>query len=916
MKLQVFCSIIITLFTLSASAQHQVQGSVADESNNPLTGATVMLVEPVDSTMVSFAIADSKGNFRLDDISKGSYILQITFLSFESLFHHFSVTEEDKKIDLGVLNLKSTYEILQEVTIQAEHIPMGLIGDTISYNAAAFKVQQGATVEDLLKRLPGVEVQRDGSIKAMGEDVENVLVDGRAFFGDDPKIATQNLEAEAVDKVQVYDKKSEIAEFTGIDDGEEEKTINLQLKEEFKKGGFGNIELSGGSSSRYQTKLNYNRFSPQMQVAAIISANNINQQSFTFSEYIQFMGGLGNALSSGMSMSSIGGFGGMRGQSPQGLNKDISSGLNFNYDISKKFKLTSYFLHLKTGRNIEKETTSNQFSESTDFLTESDGTSDRTNYNNRLNAKLEFKPTPFTHLVWKNSFNQIEGELSSFNETFFEQGKVATGSTSSDLFRTTNQLGYDGNLQLRQKFNKKGRNWINTLTYQTGTFEEDIDIRNEYLFSTNLTTLFQEQRYNYRKEVGELSTAYTEPLGKQFYLGFDYTLNLDKEQPSKEFYDIIDETSGRRELVLNDFLSNDYRKTNTLHRAALSLKKNSRKLKSNFRLGMQRTSILGNIEKGSQRIENNSNFILPSADFEYDITSDQTIRFAYSTSINLPTLNQLAPLPDNSDPNLVIGGNPDLSPEYVQRIDLGFHLIDQFNFKNFFFNANFEKINNRIINEVTIDENLLTSIQPINSSRFARISGFSSYGAPIRPLKLKFDISTQYQWSTYESSINSLASDVTESNLFLRFRLENRVKDRVDIASGLRLDYSTRSYTINPAFDQKFFNTRLFLDGIFYPGKDWTITAKYDYVSYSAEFFSESQRFHLVTASVKKSFNNNKWSISLQMNDLLNQNTGIERSGDINSLYEVRYNTLARYFLIGLQYKLGKRTKKEGLLFE
>ena len=232
-------------------------------------GATVVLLEPVDSSMVAFAISDADGLFTVDQVDSGSYVLQISFVSYGTKTTPVEIGAE-RKNHLGSFSLTPTTEILQEITVKAEHIPMGVIGDTISYNAAAFKTKPGATVEDLLKKLPGVEVQRDGSIKAMGEDVNNVLVDGKEFFGDDPQIATKNLDAEAVEKVQVFDKKSDIAEFTGIDDGEEEKTINLKLKEDYKNGGFGTVGLAGGTESTYDGKLNYNRFSPQMQVAVIV----------------------------------------------------------------------------------------------------------------------------------------------------------------------------------------------------------------------------------------------------------------------------------------------------------------------------------------------------------------------------------------------------------------------------------------------------------------------------------------------------------------------------------------------------------------------------------------------------------------------------------------------------------------------
>ena len=290
-------TILLLLFShlLNLHGQHLAQGSVLDENQSWLVGATVVLLEPIDSTMVSFAISNSDGEFSLEDVEAGDYVLQISFVAYKTMMTSVTVAG-NKKVDLGAFEMEPMLEVLQEVTVKAEHIPMGVIGDTISYNAAAFKTKPGATVEDLLKKLPGVEVSRDGSIKAMGEEVENVLVDGKEFFGNDPKIATKNLEAEAVDKVQVFDKKSEIAEFTGIDDGEEEKTINLKLKEEYKKGGFGNASLAGGDKSTYDGRLTYNRFSPKMQAAVILNANNINKQAFSFNDYIGFMGGLGNAI--------------------------------------------------------------------------------------------------------------------------------------------------------------------------------------------------------------------------------------------------------------------------------------------------------------------------------------------------------------------------------------------------------------------------------------------------------------------------------------------------------------------------------------------------------------------------------------------------------------------------------------------
>ena len=491
---------LVTLFLLvmsvqSSYAQYTVRGSVQDEEQQALLGTTVVLLEPVDSSMVAFAISDAQGHFTIDEVDAGSYVLQLSFVSYSTLTTPVEVGGDGKN-HLGTFSLTPTTEILQEVTVKAEHIPMGVIGDTISYNAAAFKTKPGATVEDLLKRLPGIEVQRDGSIKAMGEDVGNVLVDGKEFFGDDPKIATKNLEAEAVDKVQVFDKKSEIAEFTGIDDGQEEKTINIKLKEEYKNGGFGSVGLAGGTESTYDGKLNYNRFSPQMQAAVILSGNNINKQAFSFNEYISFMGGIGNAIANtnaGLNFEEFG------GATPQGITDNLSSGLNFNYDFTKKLSLTSHYFYQLSDRNLERQSTASQFADERTFETVEQSLSDRLNKNHRLQANLSYKPNPFTQIRWKNTLSSIDNRSNLASNTEFLQLGILTGRTDANVLADNEQMGIDGQLLLRNRFKKKGRNWINTANYQYGVIDEESSIENQISDIASSIDIIQDQRYSLDK---------------------------------------------------------------------------------------------------------------------------------------------------------------------------------------------------------------------------------------------------------------------------------------------------------------------------------------------------------------------------------------------------------------------------------
>ncbi len=899
-----FIFLIYLFIGQTLQSQTLVQGTIFDENQEILVGATVVLLEPIDSSMMSFGISDNEGVFTMEDVDPGEYVLQVSFVSYKTLYASINIEGSKKKENIGTYDLEPISEILQEVTVKAEHIPMGILGDTISYNAAAFKVKPGATVEDLLKKLPGVEVQRDGSIKAMGEDVENVLVDGKEFFGNDPKIATKNLEAEAVDKVQVFDKKSEIAEFTGVDDGNEEKTINLKLKEEYKKGGFGNANLAGGTESTYEGKINYNRFSPKMQAAIILGANNINKQAFSFNEYISFMGGLANAISGSNSNINFGEFGG--GSTPQGITDNISTGLNFNYDLSSRLKLSSYYFYINTDQNLRQRTLSNQFTESGNFTTLDTTTSNRANQTQRLNVKLDYKPNPFTQYIWKNTLSTVFNDNSNLSQTTFRQLNMTSGITSSDYQSNNLQKGLEGSLTLRKKYKKKGRNWINTAKYQYGILDQTNNVSNSQENGLLSFLVNQEQAYDYTRDNLRYESTYTEPIGKALYLSGSYSYEYEKEAPEKAFYDIENE-----ENILNTGLSSSYNKSNFIHKGRIGIKRNTKKTKLNIGLGVQSSVIKGSIKNEAatpvDELRNSSFFLLPSFSYDYDLPRDANIELNYWTNITLPTLNQLAPLPDNSNPNILIEGNPSLSPSFTHSVGLNYRAIDQFNFKNFFANIYYNVTKDRVINTIDIDENFIKTVKPINTDLFSSIRGYASYSAQIRPLKLKFNVRSSLTWSKYNSSLNNQISKVNESNMNINLQLSNKKTEVIDIATGVDLNFNKRKYDINKEFDQSFFNYSLFIDGILSLGESLTISSKFDYRTYSDAFFSESQNFSLWNASIRKSFNEGKVAITLSINDILNQNRGIERSGGLNALYDTRFNTRARYTMLGVQVKLGKK---------
>src|SRR6187399_3035253 len=286
--------------TSSAQKSGNVKGVVFDTiAKQPVPAATITVLQAKDSSLVTFTMTNNRGEFSLANVPYGDYRLLVTHVNYHNVNKYFTVNDANKNIDLANIEVSDKNKVLEEVVIMAEAPPVTLIGDTVQYNAGSFKTKPNAVVEDLLKRMPGIQVDKDGKVKAQGQEVKRVLVDGKEFFGNDPKIATKNLPADAVDKVQVYDKQSDMSQLTGFDDGQSEKTINLKLKKDKKKGVFGKVNGGGGTDDRYQGKFNVNSFKGARQLSVIGMGNNTNAEGFSFMDILNFTGALSQLKNGG-----------------------------------------------------------------------------------------------------------------------------------------------------------------------------------------------------------------------------------------------------------------------------------------------------------------------------------------------------------------------------------------------------------------------------------------------------------------------------------------------------------------------------------------------------------------------------------------------------------------------------------------
>ncbi len=892
-----------------ASSQTTVEGQVVDSAQTFLPAATVVLLQAQDSVMHSYTISDANGGFIFSKVPAGEYLLQITYVGYHN--HSQEITVAGEPIQLGKIALIDQSQMLDEVAISAEHIPIMIKQDTIEYNAAAFKTQPNDVVEDLLKKLPGVEVESDGTIKAQGEEVEKVLVDGKEFFGNDTKIATQNLPADAVDKVQVFDKLSEMSEFTGIDDGSRDKTINLALKEDKKQGYFGNLSGHYGTDDRYQLKGNINRFSKKLQFSMLAGANNINEQNFSINDYISFMGGLQSLMSGGRGMIQFGSGGGtsgfLGGNNNTGITTSQAGGANLNYDISDKTEISASYFYNHIRNNIESETFRQNFLEGSTFDSEEINQQINENDNHRLNLKVR-------HDINENQDLQLRSSISFNDGSVRDRGQSMTFNNLGELENTADRnnlsngdgLNLDANLLYRLKFTKKGRSLVTNFSVKNNNIVNNASITaaNGFLLNQpgmSFTDLINQSQFQ-RTDGWEYGArvSFTEPLGGRTYLELKYAYRQNDDDLQKDFFDIISD-----QPVFNTTLSNLYNRDYNFNSGGANFRIVRKKWNWVTGAKVQNADLKGDLVTQNTVVSKNFLNLLPSTNFRYTFTTTKNFDFSYSTSVSEPSVQQLQPLVDNSNPISVYIGNPDLRAAYNHRFTLHYTAFDQFNFRSFFVSLNGTYTSNAITNSQTIDNLFRQTTQPVNVDYNFSLSNYLSFGTPLKFIGSKVRITSNTLFNQNIVFINGTQNDVDRWSQSVDIRIENRKKNVLDVMVGTKITYNQTQYSVNKNLDQSFINRSYYADIAIDFAKTWTFKAEFDYRLFNSDAFADNQEFPLLRAYISKTMLESKrLELKLSAFDILNQNEGVNRSSELNYIQDQRFNALSRYFMFGLSYAI------------
>lgn len=921
---KVYLLLLLVCFTTTLLAQKNgsVKGIAFDTiSKLPVAGATVTVLEKKDSSLISFTMTNNDGHFELKGLANGDYRLMITHVNYHNSNTFFIITDNNKIAERGNVVMSDKTKVLEEVVLANEAPPVTLINDTIQYNAGSFKTQPNASVEQLLKKLPGVKVEKDGTIKAQGEKVTKVLVDGKEFFGNDPKIATKNLPADAVDKVQVYDKQSDQAQLTGFEDGNYEKTINLKLKKDKKKGMFGKVNAGAGNKERYEGKFNLNSFKGARQFSAIGMGNNTNAEGFSFMDILNFTGELARMQRGGggnININMTGDEAAAMGINPGGRNSGINTawggGLNYNNIIGTKLDFQSNYFYNRFNPNSESHIQRQYFLPDSSYFYNQNSFTDNLSNSHRFNLNTLYQVDSMNSIRFTPSFSyQKTNNRSQTDYQTLSEDRIMTNEGFSNTTAASEGYNFRNDIIWRKKFARKGRTF--SLSLQTSLNESDgngslSSINNFY--NPNGTLLKKDtlnQRSNTTSDLkGYTARAvYTEPIWKKSLLEFSVSKSNTKSTSQKETFD-YNKGNGKYDQ-LNNRLTNDFENTYGFTNAGIRMRTQKKKYSYAFGANWQQAELEGKIISGTKDSLINKTFrnILPNARFQYNITRFKTFSLTYNTNTNQPSMTQLQPVPDNSNSLNIKEGNPDLKQEFNHSIQANLNLISPYKNKNLFMFLTMQTTENKIVNYDTINSLGVKRTRPVNVNGVYNINSNISYSLPVRFLKGSVEISSNTGLFKTKQFINTIGNDIKTFSIGPDIRFDMNPTDKINIGIGAGFNYNKTKYSLQAALNTDYLSQEYSASLDWEMPKGFFFATDFSYTINSQRASGFNLKVPLWNASISKQMLKfNRGELKFSARDLLNKNIGINRNTNNNYIEDSRVLTLRQFFLLSFTYSLSK----------
>ncbi|MGV8964526.1 MAG: outer membrane beta-barrel protein [Candidatus Saccharimonadaceae bacterium] len=887
-------------FTLLSSAQvssdqGSITGKLIDEiTQEPVSEANIRILSKKDSVFVTGKASSRDGSFSIP-VKNGNYIVHVSYIGYTDVYKDTVVTSTSSKVQLGSISLKDDAILLSDALITAKAPEIVVKGDTVEYNADSYKVTESAVIEDLLKKMPGVEIDKDGKITVNGKEIKKILVDGKEFFSDDPKVASKNLPAKMVEKLQVLDRKTDMSQMTGFDDGDEETVINLTVRPGMKQGVFGNAFVGYGSQDRYEANAMVNYMHDKDQLTLLGGLNNTNNAGF--SDLASAMFG---------SMGGRGGRGGGGGGS-NGIAKSANGGMNFSKEFTEKFIIGGNVRYGDSDTQRKTSVYSQNLLSSGNTFEKENNQSNSYSQNINMDFRFEWKPDSMTQFIFRPNasfYNNTRSELGDYVTTNTEGDSINYGDSRYSSEGNGKNLG--GTLEASRKLGKPGR--VVSASISGGINDSDnqgVNLSNTFYNTTRPDDIIDQHVSNINNSHNMRAyVSYVEPLGKNNFLQLAYNYRFNRSESDKDTrtkdvdgnYSILDTAYSKR-------LENDFYNQN------LELNFRASREKYNYMVGvsMQPSKSASKTFRADSLIndvaQNVINFA-PMAQFNYLWSRQNNIRFNYDGSTSQPSVSQLSSVVDISDPLNISYGNPDLKPSFNHSLRIRYRNFDPEKNRSYMFMTNAGFSVNDIVSSRETDQETGRK-----ESTYKNVNGNWNANARFmtnQPLgNIKFTAFSM----TFASYNNSNGFSNGEKNTSKRLNLGetlgvNYRSDLFDLSIRGNASYNKVDNTLAGQQDQEYLNYGGGAQTTIYLPLDFLIESDLNYSTNSGYADGFEQKEMLWNASLSKQlFKQKNGTLRFKIYDILQQRSDVSRSVTSNYIRDTTTNTLTSYFMFHFVYR-------------
>ena len=909
--------LVVCLFTTAIYAQSypfKISGKlVSEEDQVPLESATVFLQREQDSTLLTYTITNKDGVFLLEDKAFVSNAeLFISYVGYQSYSKKIDL-EKTPELNLETIQLASDANRLDEVVVRAV-APVTVKKDTLEFNVKSFKTKKDASVEDLLKELPGVEVDEEGKIKVNGKEVNKILVNGKPFFGDDPTITTRNLTKDIIEKVQITDTKSKSEAFAGEEGDQENKTINLTIKEENNKGTFGRLAGGLGSDKRFEFAGIVNRFDNDRRISVLAGGNNINSPGFSFGE-IQKMFGGGRSVyvnSNGSFVLDGRAFGG-----GEGITRSRNIGANYADVLGEKVDINSDYFYSASNSDNETVTSRENILPDARYFTNANSrnSSNNDNHSGSVALDIELDSTFLVNINPEFTITRGNSKFSNMERTTDEAGVLTNESTNSSVVDTKGN-NFRNNIDITKRFGKNGAFLKWNMSNEFNTTETDDYLNSDTeIYGDTPESIVRNQFTDGERKLNSFysSVTYRLPLvSKTFFLDAKYSLRSDRRDNKESTFDF--NTTSQTYSDFNTDLSTNFIYKNRRSTPALELTYKKEK----FTLSVEGGYVFRTLENEDKlrpnfSIKRDFNALELGSYFNMRFNPKMSMYMGYSLSNSPPDLTQIQPFQDVSDPLNTITGNPDLKPTNRHSVYFGFNNYNFQKGSGFYAYANLNVAQDEVVSKTTVDEDFVrnTTYANVNGNYRYNLSAYYSKSVKLDTLRtLKFSLGT---WGNANRSINfnndiqyaSKSNSVTP-NMSVTFNW----KEVFEFRPSYNITFTKTSFDVVDFSDQKFSTHSFRLrTATFVPKKlEWRNDIAYNYNPNVADGFQKDSWFWNTTFAY--SILNDAGTISVKIYDLLNQNTNARRTATANFIQDSQSTVLQRYVMFGFSWKFNSLGKK------